>query len=206
MQSGGGWKRRRPGGEQPVDGRLAGLGVDAAVIDGLDPCGEQPVESGQVVRRSRLDLDKELDAHRLEDPFDFPSALRPTWATVHEAHTEARAGPQQLLGRVRRAVIDVAAARHTTRRERSTERRLETDRVLREPPPIADQGAAVVVDEREQVGLAASDHRSVQGVAGPQIARCGGLETAEGLRRRPVGAGVEPEPGEVALHGALRRP
>ena len=118
MQRGRGRQRRRAGGEQPVDRRLAGLGVAAAVIDGLDPGAEQPVESGQIGRRSGFDLDEELDAHRLEDSFDLPPALRPTWATVHEAHAEAGARPQQLLGDVRRAVVDVAAARHATRRER----------------------------------------------------------------------------------------
>src|SRR6266511_1570530 len=96
VERGGGRKRRRSSGEQPVDGRLAGLCVAAAVIDGLHPRAEQPVELGQVLRRPRLHLDKELDAHRLEDSFDFPPAFRPSGLRVHEAHTEARARPQQL--------------------------------------------------------------------------------------------------------------
>ena len=56
------------------------------------------------------------------------------------------------------------------------------------------------------VGLAASDHRAVQGVAGPQVTGLGGLEAAEGLRGRPVGPGVEPEPGKVPLQRARPRP
>ena len=90
--------------------------------------------------------------------------------------------------------------------QRGTERRLEAHRVLRQPPPIADERSAVVVDEGKQVGLATGDHRAVEGVAGPQIARSSRLEAAEGLGRRPVGPGVEPEAGEVPLQGALRWP
>jgi hypothetical protein len=50
-------------------------------------------------------------------------------------------------------------------------------------PAIADERPAVVVDEGEQIGLSPGDGRSVQGVARPQIARGGGLEATEGLRR-----------------------
>ena len=58
------------------------------------------------------------------------------------------------------------------------QRRLEAHGVLGVPPPVADQGPGVVVDEREQVGLAAADHRAVQGVAGPQVTRRQRLEAA----------------------------
>ena len=39
-------------GEQPLDRGLAGLGVHPAVVDGLDPGGEQPVQLGEVSRRA----------------------------------------------------------------------------------------------------------------------------------------------------------
>ena len=63
----------------------------------------------------------------------------------------------------------------------------------------------MVVDEREQVGLAAGDDRAVQRITGPPLVRGGGLEPAERPRRPPVGAGVELEADEVALQGPLRR-
>ena len=46
----------------------------------------------------------------------------------------------------------------------------------------------MIVEEREQIRLAATDPRAVQGVAGPPVVRVLGLEPAEhrrGLRRRP---------------------
>ncbi len=79
---------------------------------------------------------------------------------------------------------------------------LQAHRVFREPPAIADQHSAVVVDEREQVGSAAADGRAVQRVAGPQVVRAFGLEPPERPGRCPVGSGVEPQPGEQALHRA----
>jgi len=49
-------------------------------------------------------------------------------------------------------------------------------------PAIPDEGAGMVVDEREQIGLAPADDRAVQGVTGPQVVRRGRLEAPEGLR------------------------
>ena len=79
---------------------LAGLCVDAPVIDGLDPGAEEPVQLGEVRGKTGLDLDEELDAHRLEDPLDLPPALGPPGLGVHQTHAEAGAGPQQLGGHV----------------------------------------------------------------------------------------------------------
>ncbi len=60
-------------GEQPLDGAWPGLGMGPAVIDGLDPGAEQPVELGQVRRGPGLDLDQELGPHRLEEALSiFP--------------------------------------------------------------------------------------------------------------------------------------
>ena len=56
-------QRRRAGqhrgaaGEQPLDRCLARFGVGPAVIDGLDPGAEEPVELGQVSRGPGLYLD-----------------------------------------------------------------------------------------------------------------------------------------------------
>jgi hypothetical protein len=63
----------------------------------------------------------------------------------------------------------------------------------------------VVIDEGEKVGLAPGDHRAVQGISGPQVPGSGRLETTERLRGRPVGAGVEPQAGEMPLQRARRR-
>ena len=81
-------QRRRAAGEQPFDGRLAGLGVGSAVIDGLDPGGEQPVELGQVGDAAGFDLDEELDAHGGEESFDLAAALWAPRSAVHEADAQ----------------------------------------------------------------------------------------------------------------------
>ena len=54
----------------------------------------------------------------------------------------------------------------------------------RGPPPVADQRAAVVVDEREQDPGAPADLRAVEPVAGPQLVPRGGLEAPIHTRGR----------------------
>ena len=61
----------------------------------------------------------------------------------------------------------------------------------------------MVIDEAEEIRLAPGDGRPVQGVAGPQVTRRRGLETTVCLRSRSVGAGVQPEAGEVPLDRAF---
>ena len=104
---------RRSTGQQPVDGCLARLAVDAAVIDGLHPGAEQTVQLGQVRGQPGLDLDQELDAHRLEDPFDLPPAFGTSGPGVDQAHTEAGAGPQELLGDVGTSVVHIDLTRRS---------------------------------------------------------------------------------------------
>ncbi len=82
---------------------------------------------------------------------------------------------------------------------------LEPDGVLGPAPPVSDKQAGVVIDEREQVTLGACDLGSVERIAGPTIVPGGGLEPAERRRWCPIRAGVQPQPGEMALNRAPRR-
>ena len=68
---------------------------------------------------------------------------------------------------------------------------------------MPDQRATVVVDEREQIGLAAVDVHAVQRISDPQLIGPVGLEPAEHRRRPRRGGGGEPEPGEMPLQGAF---
>src|SRR5712691_1461507 len=63
----------------------------------------------------------------------------------------------------------------------------------------------MIVDEGEQEGLATRDHGAVERIAGPPVVRRGGLEPAERPWWQPVRAGVQLQPGEVPLQGALAR-
>ena len=172
------------------------------MIDGLDPGAEEPVELVEGVGGLGLDLDEELDPHRLEKSLDLPPALGAPWLGVHQGDAEARQRPQELARHHGRAVIEVAATGDPSCFEGRAQCGLEAHRVFGEPEAIADERPGVVVDEGEQVGLAPRDHRAVQCVTGPQVTGCFCLEAAEGLRRRSVGPGVEPEAGEVALQRA----
>ena len=90
--------------------RLPGLGVHPAVVDGLDPGGEQRVQLGQVGDRAAGavagvgDLDQELLADGAEEPFDLPAALRagpgvewmsliPSMAQARSSHESTNAEP-----------------------------------------------------------------------------------------------------------------
>jgi hypothetical protein len=56
----------------------------------------------------------------------------------------------------------------------------------------------MIVDECEEVGLAAADGRAVQGIPGPQLVRPAGLEPAERLAL-PARPGGQLQPDEQPL-------
>jgi hypothetical protein len=76
--------------------------VRAAVVDLLDPGGEEPVELQQIshVTLAGLgglagDLDEELVAHGAEEPFDLSPTLRTARGRVGQPDAELGAGSQQ---------------------------------------------------------------------------------------------------------------
>src|SRR3954453_1783792 len=82
--------------------------------------------------------------------------------------------------------------------------RFEPDRVFGVAPPMSGDGAAVIVDEGEQVGLAAGDDGAVEGVTGPTVVAGRCFEPAERRRRGAIRTRVQAVPREQALHGPLR--
>ena len=151
---------------------MLGLGVDGAVIDGLDPGGEQLVEPGHVVDVGVGDLDEELVAHGAEDPLDLARGPRAgpgrEWIS---RMPEAGAGAQQLGGHERAAVVQIDGLGHTPDGQPGSQGGLGPHGVLGGHPPIAGEQPGVVVQEREQDGLVPADDRAVQGVADPQLVR-----------------------------------
>jgi hypothetical protein len=73
--------RERAPGQPPGERRLPGLGVHPAVVDGLDPGGEQPVQLRQIGDPAAGcpvgcgDLHYELVVDIAEEAFDLPAAL-----------------------------------------------------------------------------------------------------------------------------------
>ena len=86
--------RRRVDHRPALRRRLPGLGMLAAVIDRLDPRGEQRVQVGHVVEfAARADLDEELVAHGAEESFDLPPTGRLAGPRVDQPdaeHAQAR--------------------------------------------------------------------------------------------------------------------
>ena len=85
---------------------LAGLGVNAAVVLGFHPRGEQPIElqqpgpvidpgSGELFAGGVDDFDAELLTHGTEEPLDFSPALRSVRGGMDQPYPEFRARPQQ---------------------------------------------------------------------------------------------------------------
>jgi hypothetical protein len=155
--------------------------VLAVVVDAFDPAAEQPVQLLQVgCAAAGLQLDQELLADGAEDPFDLAAALRLARLGVGQADAEHRAGPLQLAGDERGAVVHVQRAGQPAGGEPGPERGLQPQGVLGQAPAVADQRAGVVVDGGKQVGLAAGHGGAVQRIGGPQLVGGLGLEAAEG--------------------------
>ena len=197
----------------PGQRRGPGLGVDPVVVDLLDPGGEQPVQLAQVgdgPPRPAVgggELDCEPVVHGPEEPLDLAPALRPARRRVRQADAEFRARPQQPRVCERRPVVHIDPLRDAPGRQRRPQRRGQAHRVLGQPPPVPDHRPGVVVDEREQVRLAAGDPGAVQRVPGPDLIRPRCLEPAEHRRRSRRGAPAQAQPGEMPLQRALvRRP
>jgi hypothetical protein len=117
VQPGGLRERRRgpvPAVCPPLRGCLAGLGVHPAVIDGVCPRGEQPVQLADAshVPPAGLagiagDLDEELLPDGEEQALYLPAPLRPARRGAGEPDAEHGAGPQQPRVHERGAVVDV---------------------------------------------------------------------------------------------------
>lgn len=160
------------------------------VIDRLDPGGEQRVQleqpsgggqllGGEVFGAAVGDLDEELITDGAEESFDFAPSLGSVWGGVHQPDPELAAGPEQPGIDVGRPVVDVAGGWHPAGGQRGLQCGGQPHGVLGEPEPVARREPCVIVEEREQVGLAAADPWAVQRVTDPPFVGVLGLETAE---------------------------
>ena len=138
-----GWAARTGASVPACQRWVPGLGVFAAVVDGLDPGGEQPVEFAQIGDRVPAgiggvagDLDQELLADGPEIAFDLAAALRAPRRGVDQPDPELRARAQQPGVDERGAVVDIDAVRDPARAERGAQRGGEANGVLGEPEPM----------------------------------------------------------------------
>ena len=195
---------------------LPGLGVGAAVVLGFDPRGQQPVErqqrgavistgGDQVLGGGVGDLDEELFAHGPEEPFDLAAALWPVRGGMHQADPEFGACPQQPGIDERRPVVDIHAGRDPAGGQRRLQRHPKADGVLGETEPVATDQPRMIVEEREQIGLAATNLRAVQRIAGPTVIRVLGFEAPEHRWGVPGGRADQLTPVKVAQQRRLRR-
>jgi hypothetical protein len=201
----------RPIGQEASQRRHLRFGVDALVVDLLDPGGEQAVEFREAghdragaarIVRVVADLNQELVPDGLEEPLYLPPTCWPCGLAVGEPDPEHCAGPAQPTVDEHRSVVDVALRRSATGCEGDLEGLAERDGVLRIAPAGRHDGAGMVVQERDQDRFAASDVRAVQGIADPADVRVFGLEPAEHGQWRAVGTGPgQAGGGEVPLQG-----
>ncbi len=129
------------------------------------------------------------------------------WTRAHvEAFAFFGGVPARLVYEyVPRNIFRLHALRDAADGQGRAQRGRQPDGVLGEPPPVTDDDAGVVVDEREQVGLPAADPRPVQGVPGPQLVWPLGLEPAEHRRRLDRSAGdLQARAVEVPQQRGLR--
>ena len=102
VQLGGVWQRRRIAGPAlgpPLERGLPGLGVDAGVVDGFRPRGEQPVQLGDAghlppsgLGRLAGDLDEKLLPDGEEQAFYLSPPLWPARGAVGELDAQHRTG------------------------------------------------------------------------------------------------------------------
>jgi hypothetical protein len=118
---------------------------------------------------------------------------------VHQLDAQHRAGAQQPRIDERAAVIDIDMLGDAAGGQRRAQRGGQPDDIFMERPPGAHHRPGVVIDEAEQVRLPPADHGPVQGVAGPQLVRPGGLEPAERLLPGIGGQGGQLQPGKQPL-------
>ena len=125
---------------------------------------------------------------------------------MDQLDAQHRAGSQQPRVDERAAVIDIDAFRDAADGQGRAQRGSQPHDILVERPPGAHHRPGVIIDEAEQVGLAAADDRAVQRVAGPQLVGPGGLEPAEDLLLPRISRrGVQLQAAEQPLQGAVRR-
>jgi hypothetical protein len=155
--------------------------MDPVVVDPFDPGAEQPVQLLQILgAAASVELHQELLADSAEDPLDLAATLRLARLGVGQANPEHGQAAFQLAGDERRAVVDIQDTGQPAGGEPLAQRGLQAQGVFGVRPAVADQGAGVVVDGGEQVGLATGHRRAVQRISGPQLVGRLGLEAAEG--------------------------
>ena len=126
--------------------------MDAGVRDLLGPGTEGVVQLGEAFDASRLGLGEEALADVAIQALLLSPPGRLIGLGVDEVDPEHRAGACQLDGGIGRAVVDVEMLGNAAAREGGAQHVLAGAGVLFFHPPAADEQAAVVVDEHEELG------------------------------------------------------
>ena len=134
---------------------------------------------GELFGGGVADLDEERLPHPAEPAFDLAPALRAVRGGVDQPDAELAARAQQPRIHVGTAVVDVAARRDAPRREGGLQRGRQAHGVFGEPESVPHRKTRMVVQEREEVGLATTEAWAVQRVTDPAFVGRGGFEAAE---------------------------
>src|SRR5918999_430785 len=126
------------------------------------------------------------------------AASRSVRGGMDQPDAELAAGPQQPCIDKSAAVVDIDRLRNAARGQRRLQRARAAHGVLGEPEPVTHRKPRVIIQKREEVGLAATDPRAVQRVADPAFVRCRGLEPAEHHRLATGGEWASPRSVETS--------
>ena len=199
----------RPGGLEPADRGLPGLGVHPAVGDLLGPRGEQVVE---LVQR----LDAVVDGfgqERLPDIAVQPLLLSPPFRRVgfrmHQPDAQHPAGAGQPRVRKWRSVISIEHLGQAAAGDRPAQQVLAGAGVLVREEPAVDQQPGMIIDDQEQpcphraVPARPRHPRADQHVGDPPLVRPGSFIAPVGLRLGGQRLAVQPGPAQLAADGPL---
>ena len=199
----------RPGGLEPADRGLPGLGVHPAVGDLPGPRGEQVVQLVQ-----RLDaLVGGFGQERLPDiavePLLLPPPFRRVGFRMHQPDAQHAAGTGQPRVRKRRSVISIEHVGEAAAGDRAAQQVLAGAGVLVREEPAIDQQPGMIIDDEEQprprraLPPRVRHPRADQHVGDPPLVRPGRLVPAVGLRLGGQRRAVQPGAAQLAADGPL---
>ena len=199
----------RPGGLEPADRGLAGLGVHPAVGDLPGPRGEQVVERVEGVDAAVDGFGQERLPDIPVEPFLLSPPFRRVGFRMHQPDAQHTTGTGQPRIRKGRSVVSIQDIRDAAAGDRAAQQVLAGAGVLVREEPAVDQQPGMIIDDQEQprprraLPARVRHPGADQHVGDPPLVRPGGLIPAVGLRLGGQRLAVQPGPAQLAADGPL---
>ena len=194
----------------PLQGSLAGFGVELAMINHFQPGQQGLVELGQAGDGGALQFGQKIGADKAEKAFDLALAFGGVGAGQDPLDTEGGADGIELFGSVDLAPVDVDGQGDAIAEDGPFETILHAGQLFVPVELGVGHQAGVVIEESKEEDLPllirvgrVGQGGAVHGVPLPQVAEGGPLEAAEGfgaLLGQELSGGGAPL-GQVAAQG-----